>query len=109
VWLTRGRGVAASDPQTNWRADGRASAPNDRIAGKRPPGGSRDTRGYAAPARLALSFFRNDGGSMTERKIEADETPRPLTRGEWLAFLAAESQVKFQVHVVWAVGIFISF
>ena len=29
---------------------------------------------------------------MTERQIEADETPCPLTRGEWLALLAAESQ-----------------
>ncbi|MCK4811770.1 MAG: hypothetical protein KAS74_05815 [Methanosarcinales archaeon] len=29
---------------------------------------------------------------MTERQIEAGETPCPLTRGEWLALLAAESQ-----------------
>ncbi|MEA1864418.1 MAG: hypothetical protein U9N46_04370 [Euryarchaeota archaeon] len=30
---------------------------------------------------------------MADGPIEADETPCPLTRGEWLAFLAAESQV----------------
>ena len=38
---------------------------------------------------------------MTERQIEADETPCPLTRGEWLAFMAAESQVKLgSAHLV---------
>ena len=31
---------------------------------------------------------------MTERQIEADEEPCPLTVGEWMIFLAAESQVK---------------
>jgi len=58
------------------------------------PAGRRTASGYAAPARLALSFFRNDRGSMADRPIAADETPCPLTVGEWLAFLAAESQVK---------------
>ena len=34
---------------------------------------------------------------MAERQIEADETPCPLTVGEWMAFLAAESQVKSEM------------
>ena len=29
---------------------------------------------------------------MTGKSIETDEKPCPLTRGEWMAFLAAESQ-----------------
>gem|GEM_PF-4352182 len=51
------------------------------VTGKRTPGSR-------------FSFFRNDGGSMANRPIAADCAPCPLTVGEWMAFLAAESQVK---------------
>ncbi|KAF5410791.1 MAG: hypothetical protein C5S47_05860 [Candidatus Methanogasteraceae archaeon] len=38
---------------------------------------------------------------MADRPIEADCAPCPLTVGEWMAFLAAESQVKLgYVHLV---------
>ena len=57
--------------------------------GSTPPDGARSGQG-SPPAPLLFRFTN----PMTGNSTETDEKPCPLTVGEWIALLAAESQAK---------------